>query len=264
MRQGVAVQKLRGKDPLTLELLVTEMMVRPLGQISVLNVADLFALNESSQVPYDLEPRLRRFCARMVTEIADLPNGSVFAAFVKGIADCEQGRIPKALRTVMSDEASKPSRGASERSLVAELEQLWLDAVPLEFEVGDRSMAPVVVKTEEKAPGTRTPRGSRSTKGSTSGRTRSASRASETTSRRVVVSDPARDAWTEQTCIERLASAKSKGLLEAVVMAGVKRRAKGSYPDLSNEDVKAALRRLERAGTVRTSAGRWIIGRVGW
>ena len=63
--------------------------------------------------------------------------------------------------------------------------------------------------------------------------------------------------WVQMTCLERLAEPTNSGLSEAVLCAAVSHRAPDEIGSVVPSDVKRALKRLEEAGRVSHSAGRW-------
>ena len=63
--------------------------------------------------------------------------------------------------------------------------------------------------------------------------------------------------WIEEDVISRLQNYGSRGLKEAIIVAGTRHRA--PMKDLSEAEILAVMRRLKRESKVRFSAGRWII-----
>ncbi len=63
--------------------------------------------------------------------------------------------------------------------------------------------------------------------------------------------------WLQKTCLERLAGPTSRGLSEAVLCATVSHRVPPELGTAVPSDVKRALKRLQDAGRVTHSAGRW-------
>ena len=60
-----------------------------------------------------------------------------------------------------------------------------------------------------------------------------------------------------ELCLERLGQAHESGLKEAVLIAGVRHRARETYPNVNPHEVTGVLKTLKEQGRVRYSAGRW-------
>jgi hypothetical protein len=71
--------------------------------------------------------------------------------------------------------------------------------------------------------------------------------------------DPARVESIKLDLMDRLKTREyaDRGLKEAVLIAGCRHRS--TYKDLTEEEVRAELRRLEREGKIKHSSDRWII-----
>ncbi len=263
VRKGVSVQKIRGKDPMTLELLASELLGRAMGAIAPGNVADLMALSEAEDAPAALKAPLRRFTQRVQVELGDLPGGNPVVEFLKGLRAHGLENTPMSLRDLLAAEAERHSRSPGDRAAI----QSFLDDVaevhPVSFTVGSEGSSPrvQVVATRERtspsSPRTRRAAGTGSSRASTGSTARK-----KTTSTKTV--DPERQAWVRDTCLERLAATKGPGLRETVLIAGIKHRARERYPKLDATEVRSALKELANMGQAEVSAGRWRFKGRGW
>lgn len=251
MPPRVAVRRLRGADALTVEIETNTLATKPLGQLAVQNVADLFALHERDDLPGGLKVRLRGFPERLGRAIDDLPDGGVFDAFLDELGEVPAEHVPTTLRVVIAGQAE--NRGPKAVARVEALVASWDDTEPEAFDLAAPKRAQQLPEGRRRKE--RLHKRAAGVADDTPKRTRSP--AAPRTPRAVVPSDPARDAWIRQMVNERLAQAVDQGLLEAVLLAGVVHRARDRYPDLSKTDVKGVLRELERQGLARHSAGRW-------
>ncbi len=247
LRRRVPSQNLRGVDALMLEVLASDLVEKPLGQLAPENVADLFAMMDLATAPGSIRKRAVNFRQRIAVEIADIPNGADYEVLVAEWRAVPAARVPETLRQIWRDERARPKRSFRERALVDDLLASW-EGVESE---------PFVIAPPKPAPVKRAPAAAPSVKPPPRARQPAAPRPAA----RVITpgrpDDAQRSAWVKEVCYERLASALDSGLLEAVLVAGVRHRAREHYPHLSNADVIAVLQEMSRLGQAKVSAGRW-------
>jgi hypothetical protein len=273
MRRQLPARTLRGSDALTLDIQMGDLVGKPLGQVALANVADLFALDEIEELPPRLRGKLRGYRDRMRRAIQDLPNGQSFQEFAEELSEVDAGRVPASLREAIAEEAERPSRTAAELKAVGDLVAGWSDNEPTPFDLSDQlaevKRAPEARRREEarmRAPSgartggsvTRTP--TATTRGSGSS---SSSGAAKRTPKPKPQIDPAKVSWVEQVVLERLAG-RSQGLLETVLIAGLKHRARERFPDLTQQEITKILKGMSEKGTVRFSARRWSVAGRNW
>lgn len=257
LRRRVPTQTLRGVDPITLEVLVGGLIDKPLGQVAPVNVADLCALAElGEEPPPNVRRRLAHYRQRISAEIADLPNGPELAAVVEEWKQVPAERIPVSLRQAWSGELEKPGRTWRELAILQDLVKAWegteperflIAAIPSTSKTPKRTVAAAAEPKE--APPRQVLRAERPAK----------ERAATPARREDTPEDKIRTNWIREVCLERLANATDNGLLETVLIAGVRHRAREMYPQLLPPQITAVLREMERAGVVRSTAGRWLI-----
>jgi hypothetical protein len=266
----IAAQQLRGCDPITLEIQTGDLVDKPLGQIALANVADLFALSELDDLPATMRRRMEGYRQRLTIEISDLPNGEAFSGFVTEMMELSPERLPGSLRTVMLAEGERGSRTTQETSLVGTLEGHWADAEPMDFQIKQDETPEVIVGP---AQGTRETFGRPGGKGGRgeppAARTRKPRAKTEKVAKAKVPKPPEvapeRADWVRRVLLERLSGSSDKGLLEVVLVAGARHRAREEHSNLTPREVLLVLKALEKQGIVRHSARRWsMVGRLSW
>ncbi|MCO4743651.1 MAG: hypothetical protein KC912_02610 [Proteobacteria bacterium] len=246
---------LRGMDALTLEITIQDALRRPLSGVEPSTLADLMALGESDVLSASVRPGLDTFVGRMPSEISDLPSTG-FASLVHELNALGAARIPETLRGAVLSELGRDSRMNEQRDLSV-IVKSWADIEATPFEISAQAprvaRAPEARRNDARFQGARTaPRGEPATK------TKRASKTPQARSLDLSSStDLDRDRYLEQACQERLVGVSEKGLLEAVLIAGVRHGARSRYPELGGHEVKSALQRLLKRGAARFSAGRW-------
>lgn len=245
MRRRVPVRSLRGADPVGVEIEVNGLAAKPLGQIAPENVADLFAISAKEDLPPGLRVRLRGVDERLTRQVEDLPNGTPFLDWIAGLSELSPQRVPYTLRAVVAAEIEAPKRGAPECAAAVALMEAWAAVEPEPFSFAAPKMIP------KKMTAAAAPREAQRP------RERRAVEARPERVRVVVEVDKARVGWIRATALERLQPASERGLLEAVLMAGLQHRARELYPDLQVHEIRKVLETMAERGDVKHSAGRW-------
>lgn len=259
LRRRVPTQTLRGVDPITLEVLVGGLIDKPLGQVSPVNVADLCALAElGEQPPPNVRRRLAFYRQRIAAEIADLPNGPELAAVVEEWKQVPAARMPLSLRQAWAAELERPSRTFREVALLQELVNPWEGVQPEPFAISTPKPAgssggPKIISRPAAEPSSAAPRQVLRAERAPKEKAATPSRKDESPE------DKLRTTWIREICLERLANATDNGLLETVLIAGVRHRGRENYPTLQPTQITTVLRDMERVGMVRSTAGRWLI-----
>lgn len=271
LHRRVPAQELRGVEAVLLEVMTSDLIEKPIGQLAAENVADLFALAVCADAPVGLQKRLPTFLKRIAAEVLDLPNGAEFLAALSTFASLPGARVPDGLRDLWRAEGERPKRTVAERGAIEAALAAW-DAEPAEAfaiakappitartPLGARPASrPVVRNLAMVEPTFAPPRhGSAG-----AARPERASRAAPTPKPRPM-DDPARNRWLDAVLLERLSAegVLERGLAEIVLLGAVKHRAREVYPELTPVQIRERLRALERGepARVRFSAGRWIL-----
>jgi len=267
VQRQVSLGKLRGLDPVTLEVTITEALRRPMGQLDAAALVDLLALAEVDEPPPRLRRDLASFKERMEREITDLPDGHVWQEFVDELAKLEPERVSASLRSLLSEVARAEGRVGNTAEALAPLEEAWDETPPAPFEISGQkrrvekhevmnSSQPLMSKRSIGIASDK-PKKKRRRRGTGTGG------GSGAPNRRAVPKKAPIDTekldFLVQTCMERLSRYKERGLAEPVLVVGVRKKAEDTYPGTSGQDVQAALKHLEESGQVKRSAGRWMV-----
>lgn len=243
LQRRVHLDNLRGMDPVTLEVTITDAIRKPMAQLTPVTLADLVALAESDNAPKSLRAGLDRMLDRMGREIADVPDGAQWVELVQEVTSLDAARIPGWLRTHLVEEGHREGRDPASAEVVDEAAQGWEGTDPKPFEIGSGS-APMIRSTKAAKPSA----ASRSKKPVTRRATRKA--------------DPVDEAMLEhivQVCTDRLSRYTERGLAEQVLLVGIRKQVQSEHPHVRGTHVLAALKEMEDRGVVRKSAGRWIL-----
>jgi hypothetical protein len=241
-KNRISVGGLRKADSNTLLVLTQDVLRRPLGQIERGTLCDLLALSEiPDQVGKQLSKELDYFRDQMKREISDLPDGPAFAELASDLMKVDAGRAPTALRSHVAarseDLRSEEATGAAE-ALLAHWEDTDPDVVNLPL--------PAAALPKSKETGAGTPR-------------KQVIKAKEPARKRVTTTvDSRREEWIREDAVDRLKNYGSRGLKEAIMVAGSRHRA--PWDDVTDAEVLTILRKMKREGRLRFSAGRWMIG----
>jgi hypothetical protein len=239
MSRRAEFQQLRGSDPTRLEIQVQDLLRRPVGQIAPTNLMDLFALAEYPTPPSTIQDALAKFVVRAKKEVADLPSGPSWNAFVKEIAEIDASQVPNGFRDLIVEQKTHDDRDSEPLEALLDA---WTPVTPTAFEMGEDEPAIEHAKTAK------TPKKKTTTRRGSLGAGRA---------RPSAVTDENRVRLISELCMERLANASDSGLKELVLVAGVRHRAKANYPNVTPNEVTTVLKGLKASGRVRYSAGRW-------
>jgi len=248
MRRRVPLQKLRGSDPTLLEVQIQDLLGRPSGQLEPANLCDLFALAELEEPPRSIRSELEQFVKRCRQEIAEIPDG-LLPEFCDDYAAVEPARVPATLRALVLELSGRESRDGAGLSKLAEG---WSAEEPQAFELGAGTVRVQRATAKPPAPARRAGIGKAEAKPA-----RSSSKAPRRAAAKTVV-DVDRRNWMVETVLERLATSQESGLGQAVLIAGIRHRAREQYPKLAPHEITAVLNELLKLGRVRKSAGRWF------
>lgn len=271
LHRRVPAQELRGVEAVLLEVMTSDLIEKPIGQLAAENVADLFALAVCVDAPVGLQKRLPTFLKRIAAEVLDLPNGVEFLGALASFAGLPGSRVPDGLRDLWRVEGERPKRTAVERAAIEAALSAWeaegadpfVIAKPAppttRAPIGERpSSRPVVRNLAMVEPSFAPPRhGSAG-----AARPERVPRAAAAPRPRPT-DDPSRNRWLDAVLTERLSAegVLERGLAEVVLLGAVKHRARDVYPDLTPVQIRERLKALERGEPprVRFSAGRWIL-----
>lgn len=254
MNRRVPSLPLRGSDPTLLEVQLSELLRRPIGQIALVNVMDLIELANTVGRPRSLDRSLHAFVDGVRRQVADIPKGRSWEDFLEELTHLSGNQVPLAFRTMLAMEGEEPERArATVRALLERWESEPPESFPLNTTTARIQRAEMV---QPRAPST-DPSSAPRERGEPKPRAPRESKPSVPKPKPVVDIDR-RDFIVDQ-CLERLARTSDKGLAETVLVAGVRHAGREGYPDLTPLDITTVLKQLKEANRVRYSAGRWAL-----
>ncbi|MFT5685377.1 MAG: hypothetical protein ACI8RZ_006328 [Myxococcota bacterium] len=250
-KNRMSIAKLRSSDANTLLVLTQDALSLPLGQIEPATLVDLLAISElQDQLPKALAQDLRNFQLQAFNQITDLPDGAALAGFVSEVTLLEPTSLPQSLRDFLAE--LLPQRRHSESLETLQALALRLDGQPPETLTLPAARSKTKVTAAKKTT-------SRKSAAKTTTATATAAKPVKKRTTRITASqvDDRKAEWIEEDVVSRLQKYGSRGLKEAILVAGARHRA--PMKDLSGAEILAVMRRLKRESKVRFSAGRWII-----
>ena len=235
------VEGLRKSDPLTLSVLVQDLVRKPLVGLDLRTLSDLFALADEESLPPDLLRDLRKFREQMLREIADLPDGEKLQDWLKDLLSVAAARIHGTLRSGVLSRADDIALRPQTMELLEKVESHFSTEQADGVEIVAKAVrvvqrGPNILSPEEKK------------KRRAAGQTRRAPR---------VEKNPERSQWIRADLLERLDNYGDRGLKQAMLLAGAKHRS--PWDDLSDTEIVAVLRDLEKAGKIKRTTNRWAI-----
>lgn len=232
--QRLHVERLRVSSPSMIQVLTQDVIRQHIDRIEPACVADLFALAET-RLPGALAADLSQWAARASREILDIPDGSTRAAFLAEVGEIPPESVPNGLRQAIL--ALQPVSIPDTAEIIERLRVSWADIDPAPVKLAMPVAVPKVAATPTKS-------------------TTAKPRVVKTPASMV---DPRRAEWVRGDAVTRLGSREyaERGLKESIFVAGILHRS--PYKDLTVEEVKAELRKLERERKLKHTGERWLI-----
>jgi hypothetical protein len=251
MSRRVPYQQLRGSDPATVEVMVQDMLRRPMGQLEPRNLLDLVAISELEQ-PLSFRTALNELVKRTKQEIRDLPNGQVWRAWLAEFEPLEPRHIPLTFRQMLIAETERQER---ETERLKELLEDWALEEPEPFQFATSGPRPKVttIQAVDAEPEPVRPAAAARSAGPKAAPARRSELSQMDDTLRMTI---------REVCLDRIRQSTEKGLGEQVLVAGVRHRLREKYPKLTPQQVVAVLKELKEDGVLRGSAGRWSFVRV--
>jgi len=230
----VSVEGLRKADADKLHVLTSDVLRTPLVRLDPITLCDLLALSELQDgLGVAFKRDLDGFREQMVRELQDLPDGPGLRDFAILVGEVPPARVPAALRGAVK-ELMADRKDPEALDLLGSLLERWDSVAPEDF-----PPPPKVEKETKKKRAAAAPK-------------EKAEKKARTPANQV---DERRAEWVKNDVLERLQNYGHDGLKEAIVVAGARHRS--PWKDLTEKEVLAVLRQMERDGNVRHSAGRW-------
>ncbi len=233
-RNQVLIPNLRQLPVAELQIQVQDVLNLPIGQLAPQTLADIFALADAGeQLPTALARDLANYRDKLVRQLADLPDGAELAALVAGLNELPPEHLPAALREALAGQLE----GRSSEEVVGALREAvarWEGVEPAPVSIPEPAPAPAAAAMPAAKP-----------------------KKKATTRRRTTKVDERREEWIREDVTSRLVNYGSRGLKEAIVVAGARHRS--PWNDLTEAEILVVLRRMKREGVLRYSAGRWMM-----
>ncbi len=222
-----------------IQVLIQDVIRQHIDRIEPACVADLFALAET-KLPAGLVADLSFWAARAAREILDIPDGETRATFLAEVGEIAPESVPHGLRRAILAFAAVSQ--AETVALVEQLRERWESVEPTPITVPTptaRQSADAIAAKEKKA-------------------AKAPARPKVARTPAAMV-DPGRAEWIRGDAVARLGAREyvERGLKESIFVAGLRHRS--PYKDLTEEEVKAELRRLERERKLKHTGERWLI-----
>lgn len=249
--QRHSVEGLRSSDAATLAVLVPEALRLHIERVEPSCVADLFALAELA-LPGSIGQELGVWAARATREIRDLPDGDIRLIFVQEIGELAPELVPQRLRDAVL--ALEGNSSAATANVLHGLAASWAEAPPTR-----------VVLPAPKARAATAPTSGRATTVATAVAQKKAApkvaRAPKAARTPAAMVDPRRAEWIREDAIARLGSREyqERGLKESIFLAGIRHRGQAQWGDMTDEEIKVELRKLERERKLKHTGERWTI-----
>ncbi len=242
--QRLHVERLRVSSPAMIQVLIQDIIRQHIDRIEPACVADLFALADA-KLSGPLATDLSQWALRAAREIHDLPHGQARATFVAEVSELAPEQVPTSLRNAV---LSLPTQ-ADIAPQLEDLRSRW------------EAVEPAPVKLPVSAPRAPVQAATVSHGATAAGSTRSstpAARAPRTVKTPASMVDPRRAEWIREDAVSRLNAREyvERGLKESILVAGIRHRS--PYKDLTDEEVKAELRKLERERKLKHTGERWL------
>ena len=231
--QKASVDNLRASDEKTVQVLVDDLLRLHIERIETRVVADLFAVADGQLSP-SLSADLKGWAARATREILDLPDGEILRTFLAEVSEVPAGLVPQRLRDAVGALAAKSS--AETVRMIDEMAVAWEEETPTPVVLPIAKVKVVEAKTRAPAK----PR-------KASARTPAAD------------VDPRRAEYVRQDVMNTLARIEN-GIKESVLVGGIRHRS--PFKDITESEIKAELRKLEREG-LKQKAGELRIKKTG-
>lgn len=241
--QRLSIGGLRSSDINALSVLIPDALRQHIERLEPAVVADLFALCELG-LAGAIGTDLAAWNARARREIKDMPDGTTRATFVAELTELAPELVPATLRELIS--ALADVSGTSVTAAIEAAGHLWAQTPPASLILPQKKTRPSSGRTPA----------------STAAADARAGKPAPTPRPKLVRTpaaqvDPRRADWVREDAVTRLNSREyqERGLKESIFIAGIKHRS--PYNDMTEEEIKTELRKLERERKLKHTGERW-------
>ena len=254
MKRSVPTLELRGSDLTLLQVQLPDLLRRPIGQIAPANLMDLIELASTPGRPKEIDASLQRYVDGIARQVADIPHGRSWESYLEDLEELAPEAVPHRFRALLEAESvERPDTTTRVRKIL----DRWATGEPQAFQISvgkakiqraemvqPRGPSPEPSSAPRDRDGTRTPRAPKGNK-------------IPPVPKPKPIADLDRHQFVVSQALERLGRNPEKGLLETVLVAGVRHAAKERYPDMTPLEVITVLKALKESNRLRYSAGRW-------
>ena len=237
----IQIDGLRASDTATIAAKVSDVLRQHLDGVNPTVVADLFAISEL-KVPASLAADLRSWSITATQQLRDMHDNVTRGAWLNDISLMEDEKIPARLREAVL--GLLPGSGGAVVEQIEALAVRWAETAPevlvLPKKARASSTVPKVAKEPKAVKEAKAPR---------------VIKAPRTPKADV---DPRRAEWVREDAVTRLNASEyaERGLKESIFLSGIRKRC--PYTDMTDEEIKVHLRKLEREGKVKHTGERWL------
>lgn len=237
------IDGLRCSETTKIHALVGDVLRHHLDSIHPACVADLFALSELV-LPTSLAADLRAWTSRACQELRDMPDNGTRGAWLDEIGALPAEKIPTRLREAIA--ALLPGSGGAVVEQIENLAIGWASTPPELVTLPKKRAAPKAAATTRTVGGVREPKAP------------AKPRVAKVAKTPAPMVDPRRAEWVREDAVTRLNTSEyqERGLKESIFLGGIKHRS--PFKDMTDEEIKVILRRLEREGKVKHTGERWL------
>lgn len=224
----IQIDGLRTSDHATIAAKISDVVRQHLDSVDPTAVADLFAISEL-KLPASLAADLRSWSITATQMLRDMPDNGTRGAWLNDISLMEAEKIPARLREAVL--GLLPGSGGAVVEQIEALAVRWTETAPevlvLPKKARASSAAPKAAKEPKAVKEAKAP------------------------------VDPRRAEWVREDAVTRLNASEyaERGLKESIFLSGIRKRC--PY-DLTDEEIKVHLRKLEREGKVKHTGERWL------
>lgn len=232
------IENIRTTPAETLGFLIGDVLRKTIDRIDPECAADLFALSEV-KLPVGLGEDVRNWVLRARKDIADMPEGDGMQVFLAAVADIPAQRVPAPMREAVL--ATRARASAETAAFLDELAADWEATPPKALVLPAKKVVKAAAVTAGGDP----------IKKKVAGAPRTSS--PKTPAAQV---DPRRAEWVREDVIARL-QPYERGLKDSILVSTTVHRS--PYKDLTEAEVRAELRKLERERKLKHSGDRWMM-----
>jgi len=232
MNDGSTMKTLRDCHPTDLAKSVENLLAKEISKLDPMEFLDLLSLSDLEDRPAKLDEMLEGFVPLAKAHVGAVDAGESWNAFLDQYTDISHPLVPIGFRKILRRETEV--RIGKDRLRCVNMLEYWSMTEPSAFTL--RSVASAAVAAGDDS----------TTVEDSSGKPD------------LDHSDPkVRAGYLQDLCLERIQSSAAKGLADAILAAGLKKRAEQEYPDVSMTEVQQAIRTLRERGLIRLESGRW-------